>query len=232
MLSCYTFSRRSDLSRVAVDLFRQKARESKRLEPAILREPISGLIEKLHLHDGNYLKRAAVLLFHHDPEQVVTGAFVKIGFFRTNVDLLYHDEVHGDLFNQVGMVIDLLLTEYLRAGITYRGIQRVETFPVPAEALREAVLNAIIHKDYASGVPIQISVYPDKLMLWNPGALPHDWTVQKLKAKHPSQPFNPDIANAFFRAGEIEAWGRGIERICTYSSMSAIAPSRANCMMP
>ena len=112
-----------------------------------------------------------------------------------------------------GKTIDLLLTKYLKAGISYLGIQRVETFPVPEDALREAVLNAVIHKDYASGVPIQISVYNDKLMVWNSGELPQDWTVAKLKGKHPSHPFNPDVANAFFRAGQIEAWGRGIERI-------------------
>ena len=46
------------------------------------------------------------------------------------------------------------------------------TFPVPETCLREAVLNAIIHKDYATGTPIQISVYADKLMIWNPGQLP------------------------------------------------------------
>ena len=48
---------------------------------------------------------------------------------------------------------------------------------------------------------------------WNPGQLPADWTLEKLMAKHASHPFNPDIANAFFRAGLIESWGRGIERI-------------------
>ncbi|GDX90617.1 hypothetical protein LBMAG46_06220 [Planctomycetia bacterium] len=87
------------------------------------------------------------------------------------------------------------------------------TFPVPEAALREAVLNALIHKDYATGTPVQISVYADKLMIWNPGQLPPSWTVAKLKQKHASLPFNPVIANVFFRAGEIEAWGRGVERI-------------------
>ena len=47
-------------------------------------------------------------------------------------------------------------------------------------ALREAVLNAVVHKDYAIGAPIQISVYPDKLLIWNPGELPPNWTVDKL----------------------------------------------------
>ena len=65
---------------------------------------------------------------------------------------------------------------------------------MPEAALREAA-NAIIHKDYSSGTPIQMSVYPDKLMLWNPGELLLDWTVAELKGKHPSQPFTPDVAN-------------------------------------
>jgi ATP-dependent DNA helicase RecG len=50
-------------------------------------------------------------------------------------------------------------------------------------------------------------------LLWNPGQLPPEWTVEKLTEKHSSRPYNPDVANAFFRAGMIEAWGRGIERI-------------------
>ena len=204
-----------ELSKPAIDTFRKLARQSQRLDSAVLRESTLRLIEKLHLLDGKYLKRAAVLLFHPDPERFVTGAFVKIGFFRTNADLLYHDEIHGDLFTQVDKTMDLLLTKYLKAGISYRGIQRVETFPVPEDALREAVLNAVIHKDYACGAPIQVSVYDDTLMLWNPGELPQNWTVAKLKGKHASHPFNPDVANAFFRAGQIETWGRGIERMFT-----------------
>jgi len=202
-----------DLSKAAIDRFRKLARQSQRLDSTTLREATPALIEKLRLRDGPYLKRAAVLLFHPDPEKFTTGAFVKIGFFRTNTELLYHDEIHGDLFTQVTQTMDLLLTKYLKAGLSYEGLQRRETFPVPEAALREALLNAVVHKDYSSGTPIQISVYPDKLMLWNPGELPPAWTVAKLKGKHPSQLFNPDVANAFFRAGMIEAWGRGIERI-------------------
>jgi ATP-dependent DNA helicase RecG len=202
-----------DLSKPAIDAFREMAKHSRRLDSATLKERTPALLEKLHLTEGGHLKRAAVMLFHPDPERFATGAFVKIGFFRTNSDLRYHDEIHGELFSQVEKTIEVLLAKYLKASISYQGIQRVETLPVPEAALREAVLNAIIHKDYAAGTPIQISVYADKLMIWNPGQLPPRWTVAKLKGKHSSQPFNPDIANAFFRAGQIEAWGRGIERI-------------------
>jgi len=202
-----------DLDKRALAHFRKQATRSKRMQAGDLREPDSALMDKLKLMDGRYIKRAAVLLFHPDPERFVTGAYIKVGFFRSDADLLYHDEVHGDLFSQVAAALDLLLTKYTKAAISYEGVQRVETYPVPEDALREALLNAVAHKDYASGVPIQISVYADRIMFWNPGQLPADWTVKRLLRKHASQPYNPDVANAFFRAGMIEAWGRGIERI-------------------
>jgi ATP-dependent DNA helicase RecG len=202
-----------DLDSSALDIFRKKALHSKRLSTDVIKESNTFLLEKLHLFEGEYLIRASVLLFHPDPEKFVSGAFIKIGYFQDNANVLYHDEVHGNLFTQVDKTLDLLLTKYLKARITYDGVQRIEKFPVPEPALREALLNAIAHKDYSSAFPIQISVYSDKIMMWNPGFLPQGWTVEHLLQKHASQPFNPDIANTFFRSGMIEAWGRGIERI-------------------
>ena len=90
-------------------------------------------------------------------------------------------------------------------------LSRSATWSVTLPALREAVLNAVVHKDYTSGAPIQISVYADKLMIWNSGRLSPEWTVERLLGKHASAPFNPDVANAFFRCGQIESWGRTIE---------------------
>lgn len=77
------------------------------------------------------------------------------------------------------------------------------------------MLNACITKDYANNSPIQILVYENKLEIINGGSLPDDWTIDTLLSSHSSQPYNSSIANTFFRAGEIEAWGRGIERIIT-----------------
>jgi len=202
-----------DLSPSAIAKFRQRAAKSKRLSAEILSETDENLIKKLRLFSNSYLKRAAVLLFHEDPEVLVGGAYIKIGFFRTNADLLYQDEIHGDLFTQVEKAMDLLLTKYLKAGISYDGLQRLEEFPLPELALREALINAIAHKNYASAIPIQISVYDDKLMIWNSGQLPVDWSIDELFSKHESQPYNPDIANTFFRAAYMESWGRGFEKI-------------------
>ena len=203
-----------DCSLNALSLFRSKAVHSRRLSDTDIHLPVELLLEKLHLYDGEYLKRAAILLFHLEPQKYVTGAYVKIGYFESDADLLYQDEIHGDLFTQVDRTLDLLQTKYSHAIISYKGSQRVETQPVPEAALRESIINAIVHKDYALGVPIQISVYEDRLWIWNPGRLPDSWSLDTLWEKHSSIPYNPDIANAFFRAGLIESWGRGIEKIC------------------
>ena len=104
-------------------------------------------------------------------------------------------------------------TKYIKAPISYEGINRVETYEYPKDAVREALLNAIAHKDYSGGVPIQISVYTDKIIIWNEGQLPENWTVKNLLEKHASRPYNPDIENALFRSGYIESWGRGTLKI-------------------
>lgn len=79
---------------------------------------------------------------------------------------------------------------------------------------REAIFNALIHQDFSAGVPVQISVYKDKLYISNDCVFPTNWTAETLMQKHRSLPHNLDIANTFFRAGFIESWGRGVEKIC------------------
>lgn len=103
----------------------------------------------------------------------------------------------------------------MKAKITYEGMQRIERYFIPKEALREALLNALCRKQYQSGIPIQISVYDDRLYIANCGSLPENWTVENLMQKHASIPYNPDIAHVFYLAGFIESWGRGIEKICS-----------------
>lgn len=92
--------------------------------------------------------------------------------FKKDANLIYQDEVHGNLFQQVKSAMDILTTKYLRAMISYDGIHRVETLPMPREALREALLNSVVHKSYESLTPIQIGVYDDRLEIWNCGILP------------------------------------------------------------
>lgn len=203
----------SDLKEETFDFFRKRALKSKRIEEDVLTDSNEHLIENLQLKENDFLKRAAILLFHPKPENFVTGSYIKIGFFESDSELMYQDEIHGNIFEQIEKTMDLLFTKYIKANISYEDIQRIETYEYPKEAIREALLNAIIHKDYSGNTPIQISVYKDKIMLWNEGQLPENWTIETLTKKHSSKPYNPDIANAVFRCGYIEAWGRGTIKI-------------------
>ncbi len=101
-------------------------------------------------------------------------------------------------------VLEILKTKYLISPIKYEGLHRIETLEIPEDALREAIFNAIVHKDY-TGSAIQLSVYNDKIILWNEGRLPDGFTIQTLLEKHPSKPYNKTIAEIFFKAGFIEA---------------------------
>ena len=157
----------SDFKQETLDFFRKRAFRSKRIDEESLTDSNEHLIENLQLKEGKFLKRASILLFHTNPEKYITGAYIKIGYFESDSDLRYQDEIHGNLFEQIEKTTELLFTKYIKALISYEGLNRVETYEYPKEAIREALLNAAAHKDYSGGVPIQISVYNDKLVIWN-----------------------------------------------------------------
>ena len=203
-----------DFWRDSFDIFRKQAILSKRMDEKDLNMTNEQLLDSLGLIKDGKILRAGMMLFHQNPEKWINGAYIKIGFFESDSEISYMDEIHGSLISQADKVIDLIFTKYLKANITYEGVTRVETYPFPKPAIREAVYNAIVHKNYATQIPIQISVYNDKLYISNDCILPSGWTVETLMGKHRSKPFNPNIANGFFRAGFIETWGRGIEKIC------------------
>ena len=211
-----------DLKPETFDLFRRHALNSQRIEKEDLTDSNSILLENLLLLENNYLKRSAILLFHPNPENYVTGAYIKIGYFQSDDDLKYQDEIHGNLFDQIEKASDLLFTKYMIAEISYEGLNRVEKLEYAKEAIREALLNAVCHKDYSGGTPIQISVYNNKIVFWNEGQLPENWTVENLLVKHPSKPYNPDIANSLFRSGYIESWGRGTLKMINECSKANI----------
>ena len=200
-----------DLESRAFTELRRRGVDGDRLPRSILQESDASVIDRLQLREGAYLKRAAVLLFHPVPHRLVNEAYVKIGYFR-GTEILYQDIVQGDLFSQIDRAMELLYSKYTRALISYDGIYRVETVPVPRDAMREAVTNAVMHRDYASPTSTQIRVYDDRISIGNAAQLPPDWTAPSDQAMQ-SRPHNPQVAHAFFRAGMIEAWGRGIPRI-------------------
>ncbi len=201
-----------DIDEEVIKSFVQKAATKQRIsENAVNADTLTFLKNLDLINENGELLMAAVLLFGKRPKKYAPAAYFKIGRFgKSHSDLKFQDVVEGNILDMADKIISILDTKYLIRPISYKGLQRIEGLEYPEAALREAILNAIIHKDY-SGTTIFLSVYDDRLIIWNPGELPSSLTVDLLKEKHSSQPRNRLIADVFFMAGYIESWGRGID---------------------
>jgi ATP-dependent DNA helicase RecG len=213
----------ADLSTEAMLRFAKRARRKGRVPDDAESEGPRGLVHRLRLERDGYLTNAAALLFCPEPDVYVPGCSVKIGFFE-GPEIIYQDEVGGPIVEQVDEVVELLYSKYLRAKISYDGIQRVERYPFPRAAVREVLVNAVAHKNYASGAPVQVRVYDDQLVVCNACVLPDGWGIEDLLGFHASEPHNPKIANAFFLAGLVESWGRGVQKVFTECKLDGILP--------
>jgi len=162
----------SDLDPSAFRKFRERALSNERLTRADMKMTDEELLDSLLLLQNGELTRAAVLLFHENPEKYVFGSFIKVGYFENDADLLYDDEFHGPLIKIADEITDVIFRKYFKGIISYEGVQRISDYPVPRPALREAIMNAIVHRDYTTGVPIQIKVFPDCVIVYNDGVLP------------------------------------------------------------
>ena len=202
-----------DLDAESFKIFRREALRSKRMTEAELNIPNEELLSKLKLLSNGKLKRSAVLLFYGDPNIVQVGSYVKVGKFA-NGTVEYHDDLEGSLISTADKVVDLIYLKYLKAKITYEHDRRVETYPFARNAIREAIYNALAHNCYMYGTPIQIRIEEEQIIISNRCILPEGWTAETLMQPHDSIPYNPDIANVFYRAGYIETWGQGIQKIC------------------
>jgi ATP-dependent DNA helicase RecG len=203
-----------EIDRTAIDYFVNKGIFYNRLSPETRDASTETILENLGLlsNEGK-IKSAAILLFGKRPQRYFIGAEFRIGrFVKDEADLLIQDSIEGNLIQMADRVIEILKSKYLISPIHYEGMVRVEPLEIPEDGLREIIYNAICHKDY-SGVHIQMKVYNDHVTLWNDGPLPDGFDMNVLMKEHSSRPRNKNIASTFYKAGFIEAWGRGIKKI-------------------
>ena len=205
---------RASLNEIDNDFIEKFKKDSVDRIPSIIKETDNILLlQKLNLIDDGDLKRASVLLFGNDPQKFYRQSVVRIGKFVSDTEIQTTDIVKGNLFAQLESALEILRTKYLLSEIKYEGIHRRDILEYPYEALREAIINALIHRDYSGTSQIQIRVYPDKLMIMNEGRLPPEVPVEKLKTNHLSVPRNTLLAEIFYYAGFIESWGHGTIKI-------------------
>jgi len=202
-----------EISIEAVEEFQHEAYRSQRYPMIKGETDYKKIFSNLRLYANNALKRSALVLFGKDPRNYMINAFVKIGKFgNSDSELLFQEVVESNAFQLADNTIEILEKKYFKKSISYEGLNRIEISEYPYKAVRECLINAIIHRNYF-GPPIQISIYDDKFMVWNPGSLPEELTIEDLRTKHASYPRNSIMADVFFKAGLIETWGRGTIKI-------------------
>ena len=202
----------ADIDEKAVKIFLAASQNTGRLpENDGLDSP--ELFEKLRLTENGQLKRAAIILFGKDPGKFYPSIYVKIGRFgKDDTDIIFQETEEGNLIMLLQAVLNQLNHKFLIRSIGFEGMHRIEKGEYPLAALREMLLNALVHRNYM-GAPIQIRVYDDKISIWNEGSLPAGLTLAALKRSHSSRPRNPIIADVSFKGGYIDAWGRGTIKI-------------------
>jgi ATP-dependent DNA helicase RecG len=157
----------------------------------------------------------AALLFARHPERFFPEAQVKCGRFAGTTSVRFLDEktFEGNLLSQMDQALGFVARN-TRQGIRITGRAERETIPeYPEDAVREAIVNAICHRDYGAVGTVQVRIYDDRLEVWNPGTLPPELSIESLSREHPSRPRNPRLAQALYRARLIEHWGTGTLRM-------------------
>jgi ATP-dependent DNA helicase RecG len=202
----------NDIDEQSIKIYLNSSEKAGRL-PEYEGLPFSGLLEKLRLAENGELKRAAVILFGKDPGKFYPNTFVKIGRFGKNdADIKFQVVEEGNLITLLPAVLNQLNRKFLTSPIDFEGMHRIEKGEYPVAAIREMLLNSLVHRNYM-GAPIQIHIYDDKISIWNEGFLPEGLTLEALKRSHSSRPRNPIIADVCFKGGYIDAWGRGTLKI-------------------
>ncbi len=168
----------------------------------------------LNLLDGDRPSHAAVLLFGKKPQRFLMTSEVKcMHFHGTEVQKpipSYHI-YKGTLFELVDQASDFVMSKIDRAVIPQsNAVKSLIQYEIPYEAVREAIVNAVTHRDYTSNASVQVMLFADRLEVWNPGELPPTLTLEKLRKPHASIPHNPLIAEPMFLATYAEKAGSGI----------------------
>ena len=203
-----------DIDPEAIKYFLLKGIDKGRLPKESVDDSVEKVLKNLEvMTDDDELTLAALLLFGKNPQHYCLNARIKIGRFgHSQAALMNQDLIDGDLIRMADRVMEALDAKYLIRPIHYEGMQRIEPLEIPEDGLREILYNLEIHKDY-NGPDSLIRVFDDRITFWNQGSLPAGITPESIFRPHDSQPRNRLIANAFYMAGFVEAWGRGYELI-------------------
>jgi len=171
------------------------------------------LFEHLKLSNKGRLTNAAITLFGKEPQKYFLNAVLRVIRLKNEITPIGDRLIGGNLFKQV-IEGEEAIKNFLGVRYEIKGLVREEIWDYPLPAIREALINALIHRDYFRwNVQTQIKIFDDYIWFYNIGGLPEGITIEQLKEPHPSVPRNPLIVHIFYLAGFIEEMGSGTGRI-------------------
>jgi len=216
-----------DISEEKIAEFLSRARRSRgyALDPDT---PLRKALAHLNLLEGEQPSHAAVLLFGKQPQRFLISSEVKcLHFHGTEVSkpIPSYQIYKGTVFDLVDQSLDFVLSKIAcSVGTRAGGPTAPMNYEMPQEAVGEAIINAIAHRDYASNASVQVMLFSDRLEVWNPGQLPPSLSPEALRAPHPSIPRNPLIAEPLFLTRYIEKAGTGTLDMIEQCSRAGLPP--------
>jgi ATP-dependent DNA helicase RecG len=197
-----------DIDMDIVDWFIKTLNEVK--EKKVTESPLK-FLEKCEITRENKPTFAALLLFPKNPSFILD---VQIGLFEDDITIKKDKNIKKSVLFEVDDIMDFITAYITKEFIITGKPRREERWQYPLDAIREIVINAVIHRDYQEGTHTQIKVYRDKIKFWNSGKLPPDLSIETIKAGlSKSRPRNRLIAQTFKELGLIEKYGSGVKRV-------------------
>jgi len=201
-----------DIDLEKVKKYIDKANETGRRKIQADENPIQ-VLEKLEIIKEETPTWAAILLFHQHPQRLLPQGVIHCGRFKEEIIVIDDRMIESTITEQVEEAMD-----FIRKNINVQFVMtgepaREQIWDYPIDALREAIINAVCHRDYTISSNTEIRIYDDRLIVWSPGGLPFGITIEDLYRPHPSVLRNKGIAGIFYDMGWIEQWGSGIDKM-------------------
>jgi len=206
----------ADIDKEKIRWFLKKAKAERNLDIDYTASP-SEALKRLNLLVDNKPTNTAILMFGKNPQRFLIQSEVRCARFKgikAVKPFIDMKVVDGSIYEQINQTEKFILFNIKKAAWIEPGkIERQEKWEYPPDAIREAIINAIAHRDYNSPANVHISIFDDRVEIWNPGKLPPPLTPKNLKEEHKSIPVNPSLANLLFLIKYIERWGTGTNDI-------------------
>ena len=174
------------------------------------------ILEALRLiDDDGHILNPAALLFGKNPQKFFPSSCVKCAWFlsdRVEKPMADHQIYSGDVFKVVDDATFFVMSHISnQIGLhdAPKSAAATSRFELPESAVREAIVNAVCHRDYTSAASVQVMLFKDRLEVWSPGPIPKGMTLAKMYKPHKSYPANPLLAYAMFLRKYVEQTGTG-----------------------